>query len=479
MSLDKFSEIQTEDAWLKHVAELLPDAEFLPDELKKEIGRLREKDGILFASRGSGSAGPKALGDAVIFVKTVVVVLKEGENRPAWMETIQGLFGLLVEKILDFSAPGIILVELKVSSLDELATAITALNGLGGVELAEEISFQFALQDLPQNEIPTHAEVASSSVDSGCAKDVDLSAQPQWKGINIIDAWARGSHNGGEGCGRGVKVAVIDIGFDPNPLTSVLPVRRSCIFSGSGWQEEVKYLDSGKDEVNSHGVACAGLIGARPTREGKRSAIGAAPECELCLIRIQEDQLQSPQQMGLALWWATGSFGSEIISCSLNPRYGRRTSKFLEKAIERCEKLARKSGGSLICFASPTQRDQLRDVDEWIAPRSIVLVGSWVDKGDGPYKSAGVQGVDLLAPDATATTLNFVGKGTFLGTSASAALVAGAAALIAGHFPQLTVCQLRDALIQGAEAISGGPADWRLLNVTRALQEAEKSASPP
>ena len=500
MMLAKEYEVAANDEdWLRQIAGFVDT-----HGIRVELDRLREEIPLFYAMRKQKPGESLVLADAALFSRTVIVVLKEGKDGDQWKIVVQQLLEGRFASIRGFPSGDLFLLDLNVADLKELDLTILDIEAMDAVELVEVISFQPVAPEKLQSEDSGTAErgedrdseqAAVGGTPGGCAAGVNLGAQAQWEQIGIFDAWSAVVAANGVACGKQVPVAVIDSGFESSNLDR-LSTHKNVVVEGINW-EETDSLGSGNSTVDFHGTACASLIGASPQTGSKESAIGAAPESKLCLIHIRERRLPSPQHMGLALWWAGSVFGSKIISCSLGPTSGaRKSSVFLNSAIDRCESKSLGLGGSLLCYAAPTQWNQARAVDEWKSKRSIVLVGSWKGRATHEYKSLGCLGVDLLAPEFTSGILGILGKGLreFPGTSASAPLVAGAAALIAGHFPQLTVPQIRDALKHGAselpDPLSGNSPPttnkrpysqngWGRLDVAGALRAAARIAGLP
>jgi hypothetical protein len=92
--------------------------------------------------------------------------------------------------------------------------------------------------------------------------------------------------------------------------------------------------------------------------------------------------------------------------------------------------------------------------------------------------------VDLTAPGVNImTTTNGAGYGTVAGTSFSAPIVAGVAALVLSRNPSLTAQQLVDLLEQNADDLGAAGYDqiygWGRVNASRAVSAAGGSAAPP
>ena len=124
--------------------------------------------------------------------------------------------------------------------------------------------------------------------------------------------------------GRGVRVAVIDNGFDVGHLDLAAGVvGESGFFDAGGTfrQTLTGYPD------NSHGTFCAGMVGAR--HNNGRDGCGSAPECELMLVASQGDQVGTQATLARAVAYAADprlevagadvAAGADVIVSSLGP----------------------------------------------------------------------------------------------------------------------------------------------------------------
>ena len=121
--------------------------------------------------------------------------------------------------------------------------------------------------------------------------------------------------------GRGVKVAVVDSGIEPNhPKIGAIAGGIGLCAVADGIQREDDFSDQA-----GHGTACAGIIRK------------LAPEAELYGIRIFDESLTTDgQSLVEAIAWAIEE-GMDVVNLSLgtiDPAYKRPLAEICRKAVE-------------------------------------------------------------------------------------------------------------------------------------------------
>jgi subtilisin family serine protease len=158
--------------------------------------------------------------------------------------------------------------------------------------------------------------------------------------------------------GRGIRVAVIDNGFDVQHL-DLAPaiVAESGFFDATSTfrQTLTNYPDS------NHGTFCAGMVAAR--HNNGRDGCGSAPECELMLLASRGDQVGTQATLARAVAYAADprlevagasvTAGADVISCSLGPNGANwALTTVLENAILFATRQGRRGRGTPIFWAS-------------------------------------------------------------------------------------------------------------------------------
>lgn len=198
-----------------------------------------------------------------------------------------------------------------VRQLPGLPAALPAI--LPGEGAAESISAPAEQTDRPRSDdsyallpgefVPTRVLVRAQ-VDGGV---------PEWGVRKILapEAWAATK-------GKGVVVAVLDTGCDPNHPDLRGAIKAAKDFTGSS---------VGPSDVQGHGTHCAGVVGARGT------IIGVAPECLLLVGKVLGDEgWGTDQAIADGLDWARAS-GADVVSMSLG---SSQPSMTIRTAVQRC-----------------------------------------------------------------------------------------------------------------------------------------------
>lgn len=275
--------------------------------------------------------------------------------------------------------------------------------------------------------------------------------------VNIEPAWDRT-------LGTGVRVAVIDNGFDTDHEDLADGIDPASGFFSTGvvgttfTQSTVGMRDS------DHGTFCAGMVGAR-LGNGK-GGVGAAPECSLVLLACLNDQVGTQTTLARAVAYAAvpateveGSTdpGADILVSSLGPNGADwDLTRVLEIALEFAAAQGRRGKGLPVFWAASNGRNVDISKDEVVShPDVIAVVRS--DNRDREDNAARGPKVELIAPGVDVfSTSSGGGYDTSTGTSFAAPCAAGCAALVLAVNPELTRDELRKVMRESADHI-GGP----------------------
>lgn len=266
-----------------------------------------------------------------------------------------------------------------------------------------------------------------------------------------------------------ILVAVIDTGCSSN-----LPDLAGRLLPGYDFVED----HPGATDAAGHGTSIAALIGA----EGQNGAgiAGLDWHCRILPIHATEG--------GAAVWAQALEYavreGARIINISGKLDLPS-PNPFLDAALEQ----AAASGAIIVASAGNQDQDHLA----WPASSPLVIaVGAedgfgqrWQDPVHRQGSNYG-PGLDITAPGRDIVTLGVDGKRAMgAGTSASAALVSGACALMLAVNPALTPAQVRQILRDTAEKTSppddgkdgySPNAGYGRLNVYKAVRAAQACA---
>ncbi|MFI5843641.1 type VII secretion-associated serine protease mycosin [Catenuloplanes sp. NPDC051500] len=222
--------------------------------------------------------------------------------------------------------------------------------------------------------------------------------------------------------GRGVTVAVIDSGVEIHhdladailPGTSFLP--------GDG--------SNGQKDEQGHGTAIAGLIAGRASTQ---SAAGIAPDAKILPIRVFDSEGKgSTDNIAKGIRWAV-THGAKVINLSNSGGPNAEIRRAVEEAL----------AAGIIIVASPGNKPTQNIIAFPAYLDGVIAVGATDKNGGiadvsitGDKLSLTAPGVDLIS--------TWIGQkyqsGT--GTSGSAAIVSGVAALVWSRYPGLSAAEV-------------------------------------
>ncbi len=273
--------------------------------------------------------------------------------------------------------------------------------------------------------------------------------------LNAVDApgaWKFGT-------GKGIIVAVLDTGVSashPDLAGRVLP----------GWNFVAN--DGNAADDAGHGTFVAGLIaGSTPA-----GPTGVAPGAKILPVKILDSSgVGSTASFVAGINYAVNA-GAKIINISAS---GASDSAALDDALTNAE-----SHGVLVVASSGNDANEQTS---YPAAVPTVLAVSATDQHNklasfssfGPYVDLAAPGVDIWSSWWSVTNGN--GHATASGSSASAPLVAGAAAILAGLHPDASPATLREILTETARDIESPGIDaqtgYGLLDAYAAAQIAD------
>jgi type VII secretion-associated serine protease mycosin len=274
--------------------------------------------------------------------------------------------------------------------------------------------------------------------------------------------------------GEGVTVAVIDTGVDANH-----PDLRGNVLAGFDAWNTVSG-DKGQRDVVGHGTGVASLIAGHGHGAGNRDGVlGIAPRARILPINVKNPRspLISPDTVGDAIQVAADR-GAQVICVALAGSWSSRQQDAVEYATGR---------GALV-IAAAGNRSEISLMGNPASIKAAVAVSS-LDRG-GEFSATSVTGpeMDLAAPGVNIPVATpGGGYQTATGTSAAAAIVAGAAALVRARYPgehrnmflQRLVWTATDRGEKGRDAEYG----WGALNLLAALtttpRQPDSGGSPP
>lgn len=254
--------------------------------------------------------------------------------------------------------------------------------------------------------------------------------------------------------GKGVAVAVIDSGVDPNHPDLAGAIAAS-------------YDSANTERPHPHGTGMAGAIASRGT------VLGIAPAAELLTVRAFSANSGSAEGTTLniikGLDWAAEK-GARVVNMSFAGPADPRLRDALAKANARGMVLIAAAGN-----AGPTSPPLFPAADPGVIAVTAIDASDALFSGAnrGKYIAVAAPGVDVLvpAPDASYQLTT--------GTSVAAAEVSGVVALLLERNPRLTPKDVRRILIRTAKHLGprGSERDYGA-GLVDALQAVTAAKSP-
>ena len=301
------------------------------------------------------------------------------------------------------------------------------------------------------NGLQESGDFAAASPDFSFSNGSDISYDPyvhkQWGlynasnegyDINVSPAWNYAT-------GQGVKVAVVDGGFDihhkdlaENIYTNYDVVERD--------KSDSIYIWSNFDDQN-HGTRCAGIIAA--VRNNGINITGVAPDAKLLAVSSLPDGVY----LADAINWAWKN-GADIISCSWHCDLNPKMAEALDSAIVR----GRNGKGCIVVFSAGNNgRAGGENTITWPASyrKEIISVANIQKNGAIASDSSYGSSLFITAPGTgiLTTVRNDKISNSKSGTSLAAPHVAGVAALILERNSKLSLNQVREILARTAKKI--------------------------
>ncbi len=322
------------------------------------------------------------------------------------------------------------------------------------VELHDDPRFTFAepslTEHIPQRFSPTDPDYMNqwqwrNTGQSGGTAGADVHAEAAWDVTR----------------GAGVRVAVIDNGFDADheDLAPGVSAMSGFYTAAGGFVQGTAGMPD-----NNHGTFCAGMVGAR--QNNGHGGCGAAPQSELMLIAALGDQVGTQTTLARAVAYAgnpqtevPGSSpgdGADILVSSLGPNGADwDLTTTLDLAIEEVAANGRSGRGLAIFWAASNGANVDVTLDEVVShPDVIAVVRS--NRNDREDNAARGSSVELIAPGVDVySTRSGDTYGTSTGTSFAAPCAAGCAALALSVNLNLTRDQLREVMRRSADKIGG------------------------
>lgn len=275
------------------------------------------------------------------------------------------------------------------------------------------------------------------------------------KQIGAPQAWQQGFS------GKGVTVAVLDTGYDPDH-----PDLKDAVVQEAKFSDEPDMRDN-----HGHGTHVASIVAGR----GEKYR-GVAPEASLAIGKVGEAGSLTESQALACMEWAAVEVKAKVVNMSWGGPDGPELDP-LEQAVNT---LSEQYGTLFVAGAGNMGREQSvyspASADAALAVGAVDKQGRMADlSSQGPRVGDHAIKPELTAPGVEITAAA-IGGGyrSMSGTSMATPHVAGAAAILAQRHPDWTGAQLKAALI-GSAAPAEGVTPYQqgagIADLTRVLKQ--------
>lgn len=259
--------------------------------------------------------------------------------------------------------------------------------------------------------------------------------------------------------GSGVTIAILDTGIDAaheslDDLDDDPATVDPKVIAFMDFVDYVGYPTEPYDD-NGHGTHCAGIAAGTGGNDSK--FVGTAPGVNLAGVKVLDrDGYGGDSDVIAGLDWCLenkDASGIRVISMSLGEDNNADGTTLLEQACD-----AAVDGGIVVCVAAGNDGSGNATVGDFACAKNVITVGSVDDStAIAPSSSRGPTADGRIKPEVCcAVGVSVVsaraggGYTTMSGTSMATPHVAGAAALILEHNPDLIPPRVREILMDAA-----------------------------
>jgi len=261
--------------------------------------------------------------------------------------------------------------------------------------------------------------------------------------------------------GRGIRVAIIDNGFDMNHTEYKLNIANS--FDVLSKSTDVSHTKSN----DIHGTAVTGIISADINGEG---IVGIASDANIILLKYKEfmsdsetiELFSKAQEFGadiISNSWGTGNVSpavkAKIVDLAKNGRNGKGIVIVFASGNDNADNSGDESDIDEVISVGATDRENLRALYSNFGTRLDVVAPGGYNHGITTTDPSGSDGIASLDTDY----LLYNDAKAFIGTSAAAPIVSGVIALMLQYNPNLTRSEVEIILHNTSDKIGNPPYD--------------------
>ena len=400
---------------------------------KKALTQVKERSGAVRQSPEKGTGQRTLTGRMLVRLDTKAsgaAVIRQAKTKALRLITVEEWKDTLSDALLQYD--GIVFDRLKVAVVNE--------ESIGRLRQFEKMRDSLVVSIEPERYIRASQAASKGKGRGSVLKDT---AAATW-GIQAIGAMNNGA------TGKGVKLAVLDTGFDFTHPD----------FTGRTLHRKSFVETRQANDKEGHGSHCAGIAGGgRKNQDGTR--YGVAYGARLYIGKILDDGGEGTDGQALAgIEWALEK-GVQVISMSFGApvEEGQVHSAVFEQAAQ----IAMANQCLLIAATGNESEHSEGDISPVNHPAncpSVMAVGALTQTLEvADYSCAGIGGpggqVDIAAPgDQILSIKAGGGYRRETGTSMATAFVAGVAALLWQQYPQASAGDIWAKLLQQARRLA-------------------------
>lgn len=336
---------------------------------------------------------------------------------------------------------------------------------------------------------------------------------------HVAEAWEVMMAFKGNLGGEGVKLAIIDDGFDLDHEDMEGQFIAGYDFRGKDNDPSYENVGWNSEYYDMHGTCCAGVAAAKA--DNNKGLVGACPNCKLIPIRIDLTSSMSLSSIGKeAFEWAADA-GADIMSNSWGPAdgYGEQgaedMSQPLKDTVTKLVTEGRNGKGIIILFAAGNGEESI-ETDGFASNPNVFAIGATNAGGNRAYYSDFGKSLDFMAPSCDYSnngygdlmdgiwTIDNTGKdgyntgkaslgdskgnytNDFGGTSSACPLAAGITGLVLSANPNLTRDEVYEIYVTTSDKVGDKTYDnttgfnnyygYGRINACKAVKKALKKA---